>query len=552
MTRRTVFAALFVALGTLLAACGNFGGRDGYTPVTISAGNTKAAAMAPKALRKAMPAVTTITFTISGPGMTTETHTVSVTPPQTITKTFNIITGPQRTIAIVAADSGGTPLFQGSATTDLNGTPVVLPIPLQVTSAVFSSVIGTDSVDEAAAMVRDANGDVIIAGHTYGDLGGPNADPTRQTTDIFVTKLSSTGATLWTRQTGAAGMDVCYSATTDSAGNIYLAGSTDGQLPGAARTGLIDAFVMKVSPAGAVLWTTQTGTAGASTFGNAVAVDAAGNVSAAGDTNGMLDRDPHAGGYDIFVARYAADGAKQWITQFGTSSDDYGEGLAVDAGGADLFVAGTTGGDLDGQGPGTNNGLGDLYAARLDASGVVLTIDQRGTADLDQGLAIALDQATNSVTIAGLTYGGLDGNTNPDATGTTADIVVVRYTYSAVSGAIAWSWTRQLGTTGNDAAHALAVGPLGNIVVTGMTNGPSSQGGTDYDIMTARYSSQGNALWGGPGYQRYGTTADDEGRGVLVDGIGDILILGNTRGAFSPSISQDVILLRYDANGNKL
>jgi len=52
-----------------------------------------------------------------------------------------------------------------------------------------------------------------------------------------------------------------------------------------------------------------------------VATDSSGNVYVAGGTNGGLDGNTNAGNTDLFVVKYNSSGTKQWTRQLGSSSD---------------------------------------------------------------------------------------------------------------------------------------------------------------------------------------------------------------------------------------
>jgi hypothetical protein len=88
----------------------------------------------------------------------------------------------------------------------------------------------------------------------------------------------------------------------DGSGNIIVAGSTFGTLPGQTRAGLSDAFVRKLSPAGAEIWTVQFGSPAADAA-TGVAVDGSGNIIAAGEAYGALPGHTQAGLGDTFVVR---------------------------------------------------------------------------------------------------------------------------------------------------------------------------------------------------------------------------------------------------------
>src|SRR5262249_14187951 len=86
---------------------------------------------------------------------------------------------------------------------------------------------------------------------------------------------------------------------------------------------------------------------------SAVATDLAGNAYVAGSFVGTVDFDRGPDvfnltgpGQDVFVAKYTAAGALAWARQFGGTSLDQGEGIAVDSAG-DVYTTGSFSGTAD-------------------------------------------------------------------------------------------------------------------------------------------------------------------------------------------------------------
>jgi uncharacterized delta-60 repeat protein len=65
--------------------------------------------------------------------------------------------------------------------------------------------------------------------------------------DVFLAKFTPDGALAWNLRWGAAGHDTAYDLAIDAAGSVYVAGETNSFVAN-------DAFLLKVSPAGIVLW----------------------------------------------------------------------------------------------------------------------------------------------------------------------------------------------------------------------------------------------------------------------------------------------------------
>ena len=550
MKWRSLYTAGYLILAGLLTACNSGGGQTGATQVTVTVGGGSAAHKAAYrhvGYSKAMPAVTSIVFTVTGPGIDPpETRVVPVTPPQTITEVFEILSGPSRNFLIEAKDGSGTVIYSGSVLANLDGEPLTLTLPLQ--TMIFNRLIWSPWGDEATAIARDVNNDdLIIVGHTFGDLeGNVNADPTHATPDVFVSKVTSTGARIWTKQFGTADFDICYSvATSTSTGDIYLAGSTAGALNGASLAGLgaINAFVTKLSSTGGHLWTRLTGTTGADTFGNALAMDGGGNVYVTGNTDGGLPGNINAGRNDVFIAKYDTNGNPQWTQQNGSIEHDYGFGIALDAGGNNVYIAGSTHGGLMSSPTGSNysnNGPStttDVFLMQYNAAGAWQWTQQIGTPDNDDAWAAAVDPAGGNVYVAGGTMGDLTG---AGLTGTT-DLFVAKF--DAFGYAV---WSRQLGAIGTNAfANAIAAEPNGQgVVVTGTTDGNLDQLGNAglNDMLMVEYDQYGFLV----NTQQYGTKADDYGMGIAIDNSGKITVVGNTYGGFTSSATEDMFLQQYD------
>lgn len=165
------------------------------------------------------------------------------------------------------------------------------------------------AVTVGTAVTTDDKGDVHVVGYTEGSLDGNARTGSR---DSFITKYNPNGVKQFTRQIGAVGaITAGNEVATDSIGDVFVAGSTNSGLDGNTLNGLHDFFVTKYSPRGVKLFTRQMGVAGRETYGNGVATDSIGDVFVAGSTNGGLDGNTQTGAYDFFVTKFAPNGVKK-------------------------------------------------------------------------------------------------------------------------------------------------------------------------------------------------------------------------------------------------
>jgi hypothetical protein len=170
--------------------------------------------------------------------------------------------------------------------------------------------------------------------------------------------------TYWTQQLGSSDNEYAQGITSDSSGNVYVTGYTGGGLDGNTHTGGDDLLVVKYNSSGLKQWTQQLGTS-TQDYGQGITSDSSGNVYVTGQTNGDLDGNTSAGGFDIFVVKYNINGVKQWTRQLGTSADEYAFGITSDS--SDYFyVTGHTSGSLDGN---TSAGGEDVFIVKYDTDG---------------------------------------------------------------------------------------------------------------------------------------------------------------------------------------
>ena len=168
--------------------------------------------------------------------------------------------------------------------------------------------------DYANGVATDSSGNVYVTGGTKGGLDG---NTSAGNTDLFVVKYNSSGTKQWTKQLGSSGRDSANGIAIDSSENVYVTGMTFGGLDWNTSTGANDLFVVKYNSSGTKEWTEQLGSA-STDAANAVATDSSGNVYVTGYTEGGLDGNTSAGRSDLFVVKYNSSGTKQWTKQLGT------------------------------------------------------------------------------------------------------------------------------------------------------------------------------------------------------------------------------------------
>ena len=201
------------------------------------------------------------------------------------------------------------------------------------------------------------DGNIYINGFTYGEFDGQiNAGGK----DIFLTKYSSAGTKQWSKIWGSTDFDEGRGVSVDIDGNIYVAGFTHGGFDGQTNAGAADNFLTKFNFSGTKQWTRIWGN-DRNNYGNTVSTDTNGNIYVAGYGYGDLDGQTNIGGVDIFLTKYNSSGTRQLSRIWGSAASDSGEGVSVDLAG-NCYVAGFTKGGFDGQ---TNAGNDDVFLSKF-------------------------------------------------------------------------------------------------------------------------------------------------------------------------------------------
>jgi hypothetical protein len=276
-----------------------------------------------------------------------------------------VITG---TFASASIDFGGGPLSAG-------GTTDGFVAKLDASGAhVWSQAFGAAlSAPQLFGATTDTAGNVLLTGALFGgvDFGG-GAVTSAGGSDVLAVKLSSAGAHLWSAAYGDATNQFGFSVATDAADSVYLTGTVAGTIDfgggGLTSAGLNDVYLAKIDSGGAHLWSQIYGDAATqSSYG--LAVDAAGNVHLSGSFEGAVDFGggplTSGGSSDIFIMKRSPSGTHISSQGFGDSALQGGGGLDTDTAGH-RYLVGRLEGTVDfGDGPLTDAGGGDAYIAKL-------------------------------------------------------------------------------------------------------------------------------------------------------------------------------------------
>jgi hypothetical protein len=343
-------------------------------------------------------------------------------------------------------------------------------------------------------------------------------------------------ATWSTKSLGSSGAEYGEAVATDSGiCAIFAGGQTFGALTASPAIGFGDSYLARYSTTGALVWLAQFGTTSQDGV-NAVAVDTGHNVYAVGQTEGTMPGSPmiNLGGYDMFIAKYDQNGAAVWTRQLGSTMNDFATGVAI-TGNGEVFVSGWTEGTMIGLSAGGR----DFFLARYDVDGNLLMLIQDGTSGDDLANAVAVGPAGNAY-IAGETTGALGA-----AAYGLEDIFVAKY--NAAGGQL---WLDQRGTPQMDVGKGIAVSADNTVFVAGASHG-NLDGGVNQgalDVVVLKYDASGIWRW----TDERGTSGTDMGLAIALSPNGAPYTTGFTGGGLDGNVSaggSDMFVMKHGRGG---
>ena len=399
--------------------------------------------------------------------------------------------------------------------------------------------------------------------------------------DVFVTKLDPTGSALvYSTYLGGSGSDAGSDIAVDAAGNAYVTGATqspDFPTAGALQTygGETDVFVTKLGSTGSTLvYSTFLGGSDVdSSLG--IALDATGSAYVAGSTlspdfpttAGAYQTTPASGlpappifaphRYDAFVTKLAPTGSLAYSTYLGGGSNaEVGADVAVDTAG-NAYVTGTTRSVDYPTTPGAFQTVNDAsseaaYVTKLNATGSSLVYSTYLSGSHHEfGAGIAVDAAGYAYVSGGTQSVDfpITANAAQPVLGGDADAFITKFDPTGT----AVTYSTYLGSSGQEWADDIAIDPGGHAYVTGTTRStdfPTTAGvfqpafgGGFYDSFVAKVDPVG----GGTVYSSYLGGSDAEFTlAIAVDAAGSAYVTGatvsvdfpTTAGSFQPTYGE--------------
>ena len=239
----------------------------------------------------------------------------------------------------------------------------------------WSKRYGSANDDRGTGIAVDASNNIVFSARSDAALdfgGGPVAG--NGALDAIVVKLDANGGLVWAKRFGDGANQFAADVQIDAGNNVIVTGGFESNVNfgggNLTAQGPIDAFVAKLTPAGAHVWSKRYGAAGVNLSLLSLTVDSGGDVTAVGSLDGAVDfggglLTSNAGSDGLVLHLGAATGNLLWSRLYGGSGAQTLTGAAAD-GMKNILLVGYYEQTIDfGMGPLTSAGSLDIPFAKV-------------------------------------------------------------------------------------------------------------------------------------------------------------------------------------------
>jgi hypothetical protein len=348
----------------------------------------------------------------------------------------------------------------------------------------WSKLYGGTEDDEGYDITQTADNGFMVVGWTDSFDGDVTGHHGTYGSDLWVLKLTSTGAITWSKCYGGTSDDDGASIAQSQSGDYFVAGSTysyDGDVSGNHGTYESDFWVIKISSSGTLLNQKCVGGTGYDEGIKMIATADDGCIVVGRTSSTDLTSLGYHGGADMLVAKLTSGLVISWSKCYGGSETEEANAVVqLNDGSYAVLGYSSTGNNGDVTGHHGSQGQDDFWLLKLTSAGAITWAKCFGGDSDDQanGLAKTSD--------GGFVMSGLTSSTNGDVSGFHGggffepDIWVAK-----VDGSGTLQGQRCCGGSGQDESFNVYEESSNVFVVTGFTYS------SDYDVTQNRGSADG-------------------------------------------------------------
>ena len=369
----------------------------------------------------------------------------------------------------------------------------------------------------------------------------------------------------WAQSIGGLGLDVGRAVTTDSEGNVFVAGSFTGatHLADTFLTGLgsSEAFVAKFTSEGDFLWANVI-SGPEEDMARGLVTDDEGNIYVVGhftDTVvfSITELDTIAakseGMQDVFVVKYNASGQLLWKLTGGGLGNDTGTDIDWHKWSGKIYVSGGFERRAKfGTATLLSNGLTDAFLLKITGDGGAQWAKKGGGLEHDIAASLSVDQTNETIYVTGDFYDRATFETEEVVALGSSDMFLAKYLPDGTM-----EWIKANGGTSVDVATGIGTDLNGKVYVSGYYQGTTyfqnhSASAISYnDVFVAQFDAEGNCGW----LSSAGSWGLDNAAGLAVDWNGTSYLTGmfeeeiitNTDSA--SGIGYDIFVLVHHPDG---
>lgn len=295
---------------------------------------------------------------------------------------------------------------------------------------IWTRLLGIAGGTSALSVTNDNVGNIVLTGTTVSGLDGQTF--AGGGLGYFIVKYNTSGTKLWTKVFAG---PIPAGIACDSIGRIYLTGYTTNMttMDGVAVNGTNDAFLIQFDANGNKAWTKLTGAIGKDTRSNGITTDSSGNIYLTGSTNGSIDDQIKSGGVlDLLIIKFDSSGNRVWTRQVGFTGNPFAvsnktsTGMGVKVGkDQELYVTGFTNGNLDNQTHSDpTSDRKNLFLTKYDFNGTKVWTSIAGQKGyISESYSITTDPQGHPY-LTGYTNGPLNGES---LAGSGSNLFVIKY-----------------------------------------------------------------------------------------------------------------------------
>lgn len=402
-----------------------------------------------------------------------------------------------------------------------------------------------DAGEQDAGWVMDAGMDagaddagVIDAGQM--DAGVVDAGVVDAGVDAGAVDAGPPGSLQWSAAWGETKTQQADAVVTDSHDNIILTGRLDGAITfnGVTLTsaGATDILLAKFDPQGRPLWSKRFGDSASFQYGNSVAVDVQDNVIFVGQFQGTVDFGggafTSAGGDDLFIAKFDAQGQHLWSKSFGSADDgQVATAVAVAPDGSIVMLGQFQGTMSLGGADLVSVGSTDVFLAKFETNGTFRWSKSFGDESAQKGKSMAVD-ADGNIVIGVELVGTADFGGGALTSAGASDVAVAKFTPGGMH-----LWSKRFGDTSKQYVSRVSFDGQKNVILAGDFEGKINFGGVEFSatgtldrsIYVAKFDAAGTHLWS----KGMGDDARQLLTAMTVDATGAIICAGQYKGTLN-------------------